>query len=225
MRAIMNMVIAGYSDFSWELALQLKDQIRGRLYFVLSEQETARRASLNEPIIAVHGEITDTEILDQLNLSTCDTFVAGSGEDGHNVLAALYAKKQGVPHVYARIFDVKLCALLRSLEITPVQTARIAASAMAIGILKPAVDELVSLTRGNFDLVEIPVADFPELAGCHLGDLQGEHFHVIAVAENGDISLSGSAVIDKDAVLILIYNNQIKKQVPQRLRRLAARCK
>lgn len=223
MRTITNMIIAGYSDFSWELGLQLKDKVRGRLYFVLSEKEMAREASLNEPIVAVHGEITDTDVLDQLNLPRCDTFVAGSTEDEHNVLAALYAKNQGVTHVYARILDVKLRSLLRSLGITPVQTSHIAASAMAIGILKPAVDELVSLTRGQFDLEEIAVTDFPELVGCRLGDLQGEDFHVIAAAKDGDILLSGNTVVDADSVLILVYDNRIKKQLPHLLRRLAGK--
>ncbi len=224
MRVITSMIIAGYSDFSWELALQLKDQIRGRLYFMVAEEDVAREASLHEPLVAVHGEITDTDVLDQLDLPACDAFIAGSRDDERNVLAALYAKNQGVPHVYARIVDAKLCSLLRSLDITPIQTSRIAASALAVSMLKPAVDELVSLTRGQFDLAEIAVADVPELIGCRLGELQGEAFHVIATSKGGEITLSGSAIIDRGSVLILVYDNRIKKQVPHLLRRLAAKC-
>lgn len=137
-----NVIIAGYSDFSWALAQQLKDKAGGRLYFVLSEREQALEASLHEPLVVVQGEITDSEILDQLRLPECDTFIAGSGEDASNVLAALYARKQGAAHVYACITDPALRPLLRSLDVMPLQISHIAAAVLAKNILTEKRDEI-----------------------------------------------------------------------------------
>ena len=53
----MNVVVVGDSSFSWALVDQLKDQIDGRLYFVLPDPEQAMEASLLGDIVAVRGDI------------------------------------------------------------------------------------------------------------------------------------------------------------------------
>jgi Trk K+ transport system NAD-binding subunit len=217
----INAVVVGYSTFSWELVDQLKDQIGGRLYYVLPDWDQAMEASLEAGVIAVRGEITDTDVLDQLTLETWDIFVAGSRQDEANVLSALYAKNKGARAVYARVFESKLIPLLESIGITAVQTSHTAAAFMAINILKPAVADLVSLTRGEFDLEEMDVADFPELLGCRLGNLQGEQLHIIAVAKEGNIFLSYNTLVEPGSKLILIYNNQIKRRLRQEVHRVA----
>jgi trk system potassium uptake protein TrkA len=218
----INVVVAGYSTFSWELVAQLEGKIGGRLYFVLPEWDQAMEASLHGNVIAVQGELTDTEVLDQLDLDRCHTFVAGSREDQANVLSALYAKNKGAQNVYARVFETKFMQLLESVGITPLQTSHTAAAFMAIEILKPSVADLVSLTRGRFDLEEIQAADIPELVGCRLGNLQGEQLHIIAVAKGEDIYLSYNTLVEDDSKLILIYDNEIRRRLPQELRKVAS---
>jgi trk system potassium uptake protein TrkA len=221
MRTKMNVVIVGYSTFSWELAAQLRGQVDGRLYFVLPDWDQAMEASLQENVIAVSGDITDTAVLDQLDLEHCHTFVAGSREDQANVLCALYAKNMGAHHVYARVFETKFMPLMDSVGITPIQTSHTAAAFMAISILKPSVAELVSLTRGQFNLEEIQAADFPDLVGCRLGNLQGKQLHIIAVANGDDIRLGYNAVIEPGSTLIIIYDHEIRKRLHQELRKVA----
>ena len=222
MEAKMNVVIVGYSTFSWELAAQLKGQISGRLYFVLPDWDQAMEASLQEDVIAISGDITDTAVLDQLDLENCHTFVAGSREDQSNVLCALYARNKGARHVYARVFEIKFMPLLESVGITPIQTSHTAAASMAISILKPSVAELVSLARGQFDLEEIQAADFPDLVGCRLGNLQGEQLHIIAVANADEIRLSYDTVVEPDSKLIIIHDHRVRDRLRQELRKVAA---
>ncbi len=218
-----NVVIVGYSTFSWELVSQLRGQIDGRLYFVLPDREQALEASLQENVIVIHGNLIDTEVLDQLDLAHCHTFIASSREDQANVLSALYAQNQGAQHIYARVLEPKFTPLLNAVGITPIQPSHVAATFTAISILKPAVAELVSLTAGQFSLEELQAANYPELVGCWLGHLQGEQLHVIAVAQGGQIWLSYNTVVAPDALLIIIYNQQIKKRLPQELRKVAVR--
>jgi Trk K+ transport system NAD-binding subunit len=220
--AKMNVVIVGYSTFSWELAAQLKGQIGGRLYFVLPDWDQAMEASLQEDVIAISGDITDTAVLDQLDLENCHTFVAGSREDQSNVLCALYARNKGARHVYARVFEIKFMPLLESVGITPIQTSHTAAASMAISILKLSVAELVGLAGGQFDLEEIQAADFPDLVGCRLGNLQGEQLHIIAVANADDIRLSYDTIVEPDSKLIIIHDHRVRNRLRQELRKVAA---
>jgi trk system potassium uptake protein TrkA len=218
----MNVVIGGYSAFSWELAMQLRGQIGGRLYLVVADPQRAREVSLVGDIIAVEGEITDTEVLDQLELDTCHTFVAGSREDEANVLSALYAKNHGAQRVYARIFETKLVPLLESLGVSAVLTSQTAAASMAFSVLKPDVAALVSPTQGQFALDQIRVSEFPELIGLRLGNLQGEHLHIIAVAQRGHTWLGYATTLEPEAKLIIMYDNAIRRSLRQELRKVAS---
>ena len=92
---------------------------------------------------------------------------------------------------------------------------------MAIEILKPAVAELVSLTQGQFALEEIGAAEFSELIGCRLGNLQGEYLHIIAVAQGGNTWLGYNTTVKADAKLIIIYDKTIRKRLRQELRKVA----
>jgi trk system potassium uptake protein TrkA len=179
-------------------------------------------AGLQENVIAVRGDITDTDVLDQLDLANCHTFIAGSREDELNVLSALYARNQGAQNVYARVFEIKFSVLLESVGVTPIQTSHTAAASMALSILKPAVSELVSLTGGQFDLEEIRAADYAELIGCRLGNLQAEQLHIVAVAKGSDIMLSYSTPVEADSKLIIMYDKKIKQHLHQELRQVAA---
>ena len=88
--------------------------------------------------------------------------------------------------------------------------------------LKPDVADLVSLTRGQFDLEEIQAADFGELVGCRLGNLQGEQLHIIAVAKEDKTWLSYDTLVEADSRLIIIYDRQIRRRLRQELRKVAA---
>ena len=104
----INIVVAGDSSFSWYLVNELKTQVTGRLYFILEDKDQAIEASLLENVIAITGDITDTKVLDQLELAQCHTVVIGSKEERTNIMAALYAKKEGAHNVYARVFEEKV---------------------------------------------------------------------------------------------------------------------
>jgi trk system potassium uptake protein TrkA len=218
----MDTVIVGYSTFSWELAEQLKGEVGGRLYFVVPDSEIAMEVSLGGNIIAIEGDLTDTAVLDQLDLDHCHTFVAGSREGEANVLSSLYAKTKGAQNVYARIFEAKFIPLLDSLGIIPIQTSHTAAAFVALRVRKPAVSELVSLTQGQFDLDEIQVRELPELVGLRLGNLQGERLHIIALAQGGQTWLNHNTVVERNAKVIIIYDKTIKRHLRQELRKVAA---
>lgn len=217
----INIVVAGHSSFTWALVAQLRQRIEGRLYFVLPDHDQAMEAGLQDNVIAICGDMTDTQVLDQLDLQHCHTFIAGSREEEANVLSALYAKNCGAQFAYARVFNTKFMPLLDVVGVIPLQTSHTAAAFMTVSILEPAVAELVSPTQGQFDLVEIDAATYPEFIGCRLGNLQGEELHVIAVAQEGEIFLGYNTVIAPAAKLIIIYNKQIRKNFPHALRKVA----
>ena len=203
---------------------QLAPVVRGRLYFILADEDKALEASLEENVVAVRGQITDTEVLEQLDLPQCDVFVAGSREDEPNILAALYAKQQGAARVFARVFQADFMPLVASLGVTPLQTSHMAASFTALQLLKPAVARLVSMSTegGRFALAELDAVDYPELLGCRLGNLQGEQLHVVAVAEGDRLQLGYATLVERGTKLIVIYDKAIGSSLKHEMRKVAA---
>jgi trk system potassium uptake protein TrkA len=218
----INIVIAGESSFCWYLVNQLKDEVTGRLYFLLEDKQQAMEASLLENVIAISGDITDTEVLDQLDLRNCHTVVVGSKEERANIMAALYAKNEGAQHVYARVFEEKVSKLLESLGVTPIITAYTAAAFSAISILQPSVARIVNLTEDNFVMVEIEADQFSELIGQRLGNLHSEHLHVIALKNNHTISLGYEDKVEVGSTLIAICDRQIRGKITQEVRKIIA---
>lgn len=216
----INIVVAGDSSFSWYLVNELKNEVTGRLYFVLEDKEQAIEASLLENVIAITGDITDTDVLDQLDLAECHTVVIGSKEERANIMAALYAKNEGAQNVYARVFEEKVSNLLKSLGVTPIITASTAASFSAVNILQPSVARIVNLTEDNFSMTEIEADQYAELVGHHLGNLHSEHLHVIAIQNNHNIFLGYNHKVEVGSKLIAIYDKQIKGKIHQEIRQI-----
>jgi len=219
-----NVVIAGHSSYSWAVVRALAPAIRGKVYFMLPDHDQATEASLEPNVVAVHGRITDTAVLDQLDLSRCAAFIASSREDEANIMAALYAKQCGVPITYARVFQPELMSLVASLGVTPLQTSHTAAAFTALRLLKPSVSALVQMAPegGRFGLEEVETTDYPELVGCRLGDLHAENLHIVAVAQGDDVYLAYTTVIERDATLIVIYDRRITPRLRQEMRRVAS---
>lgn len=216
----INIVVAGDSSFSWYLVNELKNEVTGRLYFVLEDKEQAIEASLLENVIAITGDITDTDVLDQLDLAECHTVVIGSKEERANIMAALYAKNEGAQNVYARVFEEKVSNLLKSLGVTPIITASTAASFSAVNILQPSVARIVNLTEDNFSMVEIEADQYADLIGHRLGNLHSEHLHVIAIQNNHNIFLGYNHKVEVGSKLIAIYDKQIKGKIHQEIRQI-----
>ncbi|MCD4673198.1 MAG: NAD-binding protein [Anaerolineaceae bacterium] len=216
----INIVVAGDSSFSWYLVNELKNEVTGRLYFVLEDKEQAIEASLLENVIAITGDITDTDVLDQLDLAECHTVVIGSKEERANIMAALYAKNEGAQNVYARVFEEKVSNLLKSLGVTPIITASTAASFSAVNSLQPSVARIVNLTEDNFSMVEIEADQYADLIGHRLGNLHSEHLHVIAIQNNHNIFLGYNHKVEVGSKLIAIYDKQIKGKIHQEIRQI-----
>ncbi len=125
--------MAGDSSFSWYLVNELKDEVTGRLYFVLEDKEQAIEASLLENVIAITGDITDTK---SWTSWTWQSATPSSWVPRKSAPTSWppYMPKKKRPHVYARVFEEKVSNLLESLGVTPIITAATAASFSAVDI-------------------------------------------------------------------------------------------
>lgn len=89
-----------------------------RVLFVENDRHVAEHLlEMVDGCEVVHGDASDIEFLNELNLSGSDAFVALGDNSGGNVLACLTAKNLGVGKTVAEVEDVAYISLADSLNI------------------------------------------------------------------------------------------------------------
>lgn len=93
----------------------------------LIEIDRARCVELAEALpntLIIHGDGTDEEFLHSENMSQMDAFVATTGRDEENLLAAMLAKNSGVPKVVAKVTRMNYAGFVKNLDIDSIVSPR-----------------------------------------------------------------------------------------------------
>ncbi len=111
---VQNVLTIGGGRISYYLATQLaKDKINVKII----EQDAARAvelAGLLPNANVLQGDASNHELLMEEGLSRQDAFVALTGLDEGNILSSLYAHRQQVPKVIAKVNNENLVSLVRN---------------------------------------------------------------------------------------------------------------
>ncbi len=99
---VKNVMILGGGRISFYLAKMLSSM---RIHVTMTEIDEKKAMMLSEMLPGVNvifGDGTDQELLNQEGLNQMDAFVALSNRDEENLMAGLYAVRQGVPKVIVK---------------------------------------------------------------------------------------------------------------------------
>ena len=90
-------------------------------------------------------------------MSKSDFFVATTGNDEVNLLSSVYAKDHGVDRIVSRLNNLDHEYIFTDLDIRVVNPERSAMRFIARTIIRPTAQKLVSLGKGNADIIELKV--------------------------------------------------------------------
>ncbi|MFH1234355.1 MAG: NAD-binding protein [Candidatus Diapherotrites archaeon] len=209
----MYIIIAGHSPFAEELArLSLAKSTGNRVVLLVRDKDEALRiGSELDSAIVVNGDATEPETFDDLNLNKCDIFVAATDSDKANVLSGIYAKNEGAKKIFVKIAEHEANPILKKLGFVPISPDLFAARSVELMLTRPAVNELVSIGIGQFDMVEVKAKD-TKLAGLNLGGAEGNHFNAIATYCEGKYDFANDRKITpEDTVILLIESGKEKE--------------
>lgn len=116
-RQVRKVLILGGGKVGYFLAKQL---LRLGVRVKIIEQDRDRCMFLSTKLpeaIVIHGDGTDSQLLDDEDLAHMDAFVGVTGFDEHNLLMALLAKQEGVPIVVSKVGKFGYLNLLSKLNI------------------------------------------------------------------------------------------------------------
>lgn len=69
--------------------------------------------------LIIHGDGTDEELLKSENIDDMDAFIAMTGMDEENMMAALMAKLNGAKRVIAKISRINYVSIIKNLRNKP----------------------------------------------------------------------------------------------------------
>lgn len=156
--AVHNVMIIGGGTIGVGLALGLEAlEIKARLIESNRKQCDVVVERVKKTAV-IHGDGLDLSLLKEEHISAMSVFVACTGKDETNLMAALLAKQYGVPKVVAILQSVDNALMGEKLGIDSVFTpALLAADRIFQYIMGGAVQNIATVAEGEAEVVEMVV--------------------------------------------------------------------
>lgn len=160
-----------------KLGLKLaKELIADGHNLTIIERDEERCTYLSSEIddLVLCGTATDKTTLENAEVSSADAFVAATGNDESNLLAATMAKKLGAKKIIARLNEPQHEPVFVSNDfINIVVPETIEAGYLEKLVLKPKVADLFIVDHGKAELLEIKVVN-PKVIGKTVGEINSQ---------------------------------------------------
>ncbi len=177
---------------------------------LLIERDRERAVRLAETLpdtVVLHGDGTDAALLGEEHIAEHDLFCAVTELDEVNLMAALMAKRMGVPRTISLVHRPDYLDIYRTLGIDVALSPRLAASDHILRhVRRGQLKALTVLEEGQADVLEFVAAEGSRVAGVALQRLNLPRGCIIGAIVKGDqvIVPRGSDVIEPgDAVVVL----------------------
>ncbi len=123
----------------------------------LIERDADRARDLAERLDGVrilNGDITDSDVLDEADLSRVELVAALTGEDDANVLASVYAKAAGVPETIAVVHRLNFLSLLDQVGVDAALSPRTATANGVLRFVRGDVAQVATFLLGEVEMLE-----------------------------------------------------------------------
>jgi trk system potassium uptake protein TrkA len=166
-----------------------------------------------ENVLVLHGDATDTALLEDESFEEMDAFVSATGYDEENLLLALMAKQHGIEDVIAKISRESYYGLIESMGIDMVMNPVDISAGYMLRIIQGS--ELIVFSRliqGQAELIEFIADENMMLADKPISELGLPSGVIIAAIHRGGkvIIPTGSTEIEEgDRVLIFCLLSEV----------------
>jgi trk system potassium uptake protein TrkA len=172
--------------------------------------------------LVICGNGTDTKTLDEANVKDADVFVAATGNDETNLLACILVRECKIPKIIARVSEPNHADAFKKVGIDYVISPEItAASYLEKLIIRPKIADLVVLGKGDAELLDINLEN-DKIVGQKIVDVSPtEDYIIVAVYENGDITIpKPDMVLKKGMKISILVKTKYAKEVMKRFTKL-----
>ena len=208
----MHAIIVGGGGVGEATAIRLSME-GWRITVIDKNPKVCERLIRRAPKVEVRcGEATNPHTLEDAGIRDADAFIATTGEDDTNVMAAILAKTYGVKKIIVRIKDSTFMETCRMVGLTdivnPAESAAMQIDSMLRGI---SLIDVVGLARKDLEVVQVNVEKDSRYVDKPLGktDLGGsENIHPILVVRGDEVELPRHELKLKEGDKILLLRKK-----------------
>jgi trk system potassium uptake protein len=211
---IKRVMIAGATRIGVQLARLLEQSKRD---VVLVEKDEAKAKWAGERLqrtLVVLGDATDRHVLTQENVDTFDAFVGCHKIEEYNVLAAILAKRMGVPFTVAVVNQPELKSFLEELDIDLAVAPRLSTVGAILKAVHPGSEDLALQNLGEERVMVFRIAEGSGIAGQRIKKAGfPSQAHVAAVVRGDQVLLPrGEETLEaNDQVLVFTLTESVEK--------------
>ena len=216
---VKQVFLVGGGKVSMYLA-DILDRMGIRLKILELDEERCRLISERFPrVTVIHGDGTDSELLDSENLTACDAFVALTDRDEDNLIIALYAMQQGLPKVITKCNRQSYAGIVRSLGLDSVISPKFVTASNIVHVVRglqnsqgSVMNSLHRIAGGEAEAMEFTVGPATKHLGVPLKDLKLRPGVLLAVIVRGReiiIPQGSSFLREGDQVIIIARESGI----------------
>lgn len=179
------------------IAVKLIEKSKERCYYLSTHLDD---------VMVLHGDATDTSLLEEENLDEMDAFVAATGFDEENLLLALIAKQRGVEDVISKVSHQSYKDLIEKMGVDMALNPLDIVASTILRYIQGSKKIIASLLiQGQAEIMEIIASDEMKLANVPLKDVNLPDGVLIAAIHRGQqviIPDGETKILEDDKVTI-----------------------
>ena len=202
-------IVYGDSVIATKLAVALRSDVK-RVVLVDPDEVHAREvASQYDGIEVLHGDCTNSEVLQEIKAGSSDYFIAATKDGEDNIVSALMAKAEGARHVAAIRDDSRYASLFETMGLNHIINPRKITSAKILeSIHLLPMGSLIKLKNLDLEITHFQANGSSKIIGKPLKDfrlLDSKEIIVACILRGDQLILpDGETVInDEDRVMVL----------------------
>lgn len=166
-----------------------------------------------DDVMILHGDATDTSLLEEENIDEMDAFVTATGLDEENLLLALMAKQRGIEDVISKVSRQSYKNLIERLGIDMALNPLDIVASIILRYIQGSKRIISSLLiQGQAEIMEIVASDGMKFTNVPLSNLELPDGVLIAAIHRGNnviIPDGDTAILENDKVTIFCLLSDI----------------
>jgi trk system potassium uptake protein TrkA len=212
-----NVIITGESLTAIQLANALKDIIDKVVLVDPNAGHAKHAADVLNNVEIVHGDCTDSAILNEVYVRNAEFFIAVGKETEYNIMSALLAKAEGAREVIAVAAELRHDRLFSSIGIDHVIHPRLAIAQEIMEVInRGQIGRVVRIRNLDIEAIRIIAEENSPITGKPLQHVRSkiQKGSIIGAVLRGDqmIIPDGSTVIEPgDQMIVITYTQHVSR--------------
>ncbi len=212
-KRIKSVIIIGGGRITYYLTDMLLEKMMDIKIIEINEDKARELSGIYENAVIVHGDGTDSELLDEERFGEYDACISLTGIDEENIILSMYANKLGIKKTITKINGISLFNVLELVGLQSIVTPKKIIADYIIRIVRSLVssqgeniETLYRLVDNNVEAIEFKVPENSDVINIPLKDLDTKDNLLIAyILRNGQLIFPGGLDVlkPKDRVIIV----------------------